>query len=167
MRGEGLHPPTTWLGLGDHFQGSIFVSKFFALATEKQRKLALSAVGTAGSCRWLYAVLPPSCSSPTWRRCADRYFGSSCALRCPEDVAGDICGGHGLCTSTATCSCYGNASVGYWAGTACTVCQSGVPPFPGFVESQDRPSRFFHVFFPLEMLLFPRMDMASLDIMFV
>ena len=63
-------------------------------------------------------------AGPLCAECRAPYFGSDCALRCPQS-GGRPCNGHGKCTTHAKCTCASTAASGFWAGRACEDCQTG------------------------------------------
>ena len=61
----------------------------------------------------------------TCNDCIWPYFGLHCTFRCPEDAAGVVCGGHGICARNDGCMCAADPAEGYWAGAACSSCAPG------------------------------------------
>lgn len=55
--------------------------------------------------------------------CSTNYYNyPSCNIYC---TSSSTCNNHGTCNSSGGCACYADATHGYWAGTACTVCATG------------------------------------------
>eukprot|EP01012_Entosiphon_sulcatum_P008570 TRINITY_DN14698_c0_g1_i1.p1 TRINITY_DN14698_c0_g1~~TRINITY_DN14698_c0_g1_i1.p1 ORF type:complete len:4384 (-),score=244.51 TRINITY_DN14698_c0_g1_i1:47-12031(-) len=66
----------------------------------------------------------PACAS-----CQPGYFGSTCLNACPGGAC-NPCSGHGVCSEgrlgTGVCVCNATQTVGFWSGSQCDVCTSGM-----------------------------------------
>ncbi|CUF96838.1 transmembrane protein, putative, partial [Bodo saltans] len=60
--------------------------------------------------------------------CMVGFAGSNCLLEC-QGGSCNICNGNGACsqdvTGDGTCTCYRNATTGFWSGSSCSTCASG------------------------------------------
>ena len=65
-------------------------------------------------------------AEPLCATCKPNYFGAQCRRQCPGGAC-NACSGNGICSDgtsgTGLCSCFANATHGYWAGDKCNQCQ--------------------------------------------
>ena len=56
--------------------------------------------------------------------CRHGYAGTFCNIECPGGALRP-CSGHGTCSVTGQCECWGSNTSGYWTGVDCGRCRSG------------------------------------------
>jgi len=65
--------------------------------------------------------------APLCEKCQANYWGSDCINQCPGGAC-NACSKNGICNDgvagTGQCTCFANATAGYWAGSRCDECLS-------------------------------------------
>eukprot|EP01012_Entosiphon_sulcatum_P030297 TRINITY_DN3729_c0_g1_i6.p1 TRINITY_DN3729_c0_g1~~TRINITY_DN3729_c0_g1_i6.p1 ORF type:complete len:6116 (-),score=439.75 TRINITY_DN3729_c0_g1_i6:64-18258(-) len=85
-------------------------------------------INGTGKCSCVQRTADGWFSGDACDNCLTGYFGVTCLRECPGGAA-NPCNSHGQCdmgiTGAGSCTCYKNATVGYWTGNECSSCLSG------------------------------------------